>query len=203
MSHTIFKKLPAKESQTILKAINDNSDLSDFKMDQTVIMGQGLIFYPEYKLLDIADKTIIPEKQLYVVYKSAKEFQILDFSNQSIYKTNKVAPLQLDAGSVCDYVQFFFNFARGEHGRFILTETLDDIKWQDEPPLNARKAISKLLIPLTVVECKKDKYILKATYLFLDTLIQSQIIVDAKGMITIEDEEILIEDMPVIHEDME
>ena len=203
MSYNIFKKLTGKESETVIKAINDNTALSDFNPKTAIVMGQTLPFYPEYKLLDLSDKTVMPEKQLFALYKSPSEFKILTYGNEPIYALNKECPIYLDTGTVIDYVRFFFNYVRGAQGRFIIAENLEDINWQDEPPLNARKAIAKLLTPLTVTTHKKKIFTVKATYLFLDCLVQSDIIVDQNGLISIENEEILIEDMPVIHEDFD
>lgn len=197
----MFKKLSLSDSKKILNAVNEKSDLSDFDPANSVAMAQTLSFYPEYKMIELSDKSIIPEKQLHVIYKSPDDFVIIDYTNAPIYDLNKNCPIYLDSGVVNDYVRFFFQFVRGPHGRFIITESLDDITWQDEPPLNARKAISKLLTPVTLKEHKNGSYALTVTYIFLDSLVKSTIHVDKKGFITVEDEEILIEDMPVIHED--
>lgn len=203
MAYNAFKKLNVTESKQVIAALNDNSALSDFNPAQSVVMAQNLVFYPEYKLLHLADKTVFPEKNLYAVYKSPQAFKILDYTNTPIYEVNESCPIHLDSGTVTDYVRFFFEFVRGTQGRFIITETLDDIAWQDEPPLNARKAISKLLMPVTVIGNEGKSFKLKATYIFLDGLVQSDLYVDAQGRITMDNDEILIEDMPVIHEDFE
>lgn len=203
MSHKVFKKLNVKESASVIKALNDNLQISDFNPKSAIVMGQSLTFYPEYSLIELSDKTIMPEKQIFALYKSPEHFKILDYTNKPIYELNEECPISLDTGTVIDYVRFFFNFVRGGQGRFNIAESLEDINWQDEPPLNARKAIAKLLIPLNVVGHKNKTFTLKATYLFLDSLIQSEIIVDYKGLISIDNEEILIEDMPVIHEDFD
>lgn len=203
MSHSIFKKLNVKESNAVIKTVNETTSLSDFDSKTAIVMGQNLSFYPEYSLMEISDKSVMPEKQIFALYKSPKDFKILDFTNKPIYELNESCPINLDTGTVIDYVRFFFNFVRGNQGRFIISESLEDITWQDEPPLNARKAIAKLLTPLNVISHKNKIFILRASYLFLDSLIQSDVIIDDKGGISIDNEEILIEDMPVIHEDFD
>lgn len=203
MTNALFKKLKTKETKDILSVVNQHTELSDFQPERTVIMAQGLSFYPGYRLLDISDLTEVPEKRVYGLINEKKESIILDFTNGPVYAVNENAPISLDTGVVSDYVRFFFNFVRGSYGRFILAETLDDIKWQEEPPINARKAISKMLVPLTLIEKTATTYIMEASFIFRDSLIKAKLDITDKGIIKMYDEEIIIEDMPTLDEDLD
>ncbi len=202
MAHALFKKLGVKETKDILSSINGHAELSNFKPEQTIIMAQGLSFYPGFRLLDISDMTTIPEKRIYALVSDKHESILLDYTNEPIYAANEDAPIRLDTGVVADYVRFFFNFVRGAYGRFVLAESLDDIRWQEEPPLNARKAIAKMLTPLTLLERLPENYIMEAGFIFRDSLIKAKLDIDHKGKIRMYDEEIIIEDMPIMDEDL-
>lgn len=202
MAHALFKKLNAKEVRETLAQIGDAAEISQFLPDRTVVMAQNLAFYPGYRMLDISDMTEVPERRIFVVAAEKGGHIVLNYSNEPIYGLNESAPIRLDSGVVYDYVRFFFQYVRGPHGRFILAESLDDIKWQEEPPLNARKAISKMLTPLTLIERKPDGYILESSFVFRDSLIKAKLDVDKDGIIRMFDEEIVIEDMPVMDDDL-
>jgi hypothetical protein len=120
-------------------------------------------------------------------------------SNEPIYALNERAPLQLNDGTVADYVRFFFSNVRGRHGRFLITETVDDIQWREEPPPAARKAIGKILVPLTVTGRDPDGgFRLAACMMFKDSLFKAAVTVRRDGIVSLSDEELLIEDMPVL-----
>ncbi len=108
-------------------------------------------------------------------------------------------PIKLDDETVADYARFFFTYIRGRHGRFIITENVDDINWKEDPPPAARKAIGKMLGPVSIK--KKDEkgtYCLEARVMFKDSLFKTDIYVKPDGTVTLTDEELLIEDMPVL-----
>ena len=199
MYQEAFTKLELAEIATILDALNPKFDGTIFDPVETTILTQDISFYPGYRLLDIADHAQMPPLRRYVLYKSADEFQILDFTNGPIYTLNLKLPINLNADTVIDYVRFFFSYVRGRHGRFIITEGVDDINWKDDPPPTARKAIGKMLMPVSLEEETKDgNYQMKACMVFKDSLFKSTIQCDSKGYVALSDEELLVEDIPVL-----
>jgi hypothetical protein len=200
MQQEIFLKLDPSEAETALTRLNPLFGGSVFKPEKTTILTQNLPFYPGYRFLDILSSVSNPPKRRYVL-ESADKAIILDFTNAPIYALNVELPIRLDKKNVDDYVRFFFKNVRGEHGKFLIIETVDDIPWKNDPPPNARKAVGKMIDPLQL-EGIDDRgfYSLSASMIFKDSLFKTKIKVDTLGQISIQDEQLLIEDIPVLDE---
>lgn len=198
MFREAFEKLDLAEIATILDKVNPLLEGIEFDPLETVIMGIDLPFYKGYRLLDISDYSGMPASHRYAVY-SPKNAAVLNFTNGPIYKLNADAPLILNEETVADYARFFFSFVRGVHGRFRITESIDDIHWKEDPPPAARKAIGKMIIPVTVAKTAADgTFHLQCTMMFKNSLFKSNASVTKNGTVNLADEELLIEDMPVL-----
>jgi len=198
MYQEAFKKLELDEIATILDKLNPDIEGSVFDPVETTILAQDISFYPGYRLLDIADHAAMPPLQRYALY-STSDFFILNFSNEPIYALNQRLPITLNKENVSDYVRFFFTYVRGRHGRFIICENVDDIAWKEDPPPSARKAIGQMLVPVTLKETDHEgSFILEATMVFKDSLFKSQVKIGPTGLVSLSDEELLVEDMPVL-----
>lgn len=198
MYQDAFTKLELAEIATILDQVNEEIDGTRFDPVETVILAQELPFYKGYRLLDIADHASMPPMRRYVIYKP-DDFTILNFTNEPIYALNQKVPIKLTEENVADYVRFFFTYVRGRHGRFVITENVDDIRWKEDPPPSARKAIGKMLFPVKF-DGKADNgaFNLKSCMVFKDSLFQSKVKVEPNGFVALSDEELLVEDIPVL-----
>jgi hypothetical protein len=121
--------------------------------------------------------------------------------NQPIYELNERAPIFLNERTVVEYVKFFFNYVRGRHGRFSVIEKIDDIKWQVEPPLQGRKVMQDMLSPITVVGRDSDgTFHVEGFMVFKDSLFKTKIHVKPEGIVSMSEEELKIEGMPVLND---
>lgn len=198
MYQDAYTKLDLAEVATILDRINPLFDGAQFDPVETTIMAIDMPFYPGFRLLEISDHTGAPPMQRFVVY-SPEKAVVMNFTNEPIYQLNKELPIKLDKDTVCDYVRFFFTYVRGRHGRFLIAESVDDINWKEDPPPAARKAIGKMLKLLNVTDAGKDGgFKLEATMMFKDSLFKSDVKVTPDGSVSLTDEELLVEDMPVL-----
>ena len=124
---------------------------------------------------------------------------MLDWTPSPIYALNETVPLMLSEDNVDDYVRFFLKYVRGTKGLILLAENVDDIEWKDDPPPPARKAIGKMLVPVNVIEKKKDSsFVLEVTAMMKDSLFKVHALVSETGILSFQNEEILVEDMPVL-----
>ncbi|MCB1563310.1 MAG: hypothetical protein R3D66_00120 [Alphaproteobacteria bacterium] len=198
MYQDVFTKLEAGEASAILEKLNPEFDGSVFEPDQTTVLASDLAFYPGYRLLDIADYSSVPAFRRFVVYKAGEPY-ILNWTNEPIYEMNKAVPIKLTKKNVADYVRFFFSYVRGRHGRFIVTENVDDISWKDDPTPAARKAIGKMIVPLSLKGTARDgTFELEMSVMFKDGLFRVDVLVAKDGTVSLENEELLVEDMPVL-----
>lgn len=193
-----FVKLDLLECETVLEEINPALKGSHFHPATVTILANEPSFYPGYRFLDLADYETVPNIRKFVLYKPG-HVVVLNWTNEPIYVLNEKAPIHLDETTVADYVRFFFTYVRGRHGRFIITESVEDVMWRDEPPPAARKAIGKMLEPLHIVERGPvGDFKLVARMMFKDSLFKTTVNVQANGLVNLSDEELLIEDMPVL-----
>ncbi len=192
-----FVKLDLLECETVLEDINPALKGSHFHPATVTILAQEPKFYPGYRFLDLADYETVPNIRKFILYKPG-DVVVLNWTNEPIYALNEKAPILLNESTIADYVRFFFTYVRGKHGRFIITENVEDILWRDEPPPAARKAIGKMLEPLHIVERKGGDFKLAARMMFKDSLFKTTVNVQASGLVNLSDEELLIEEMPIV-----
>ena len=198
MFRDAYKKIEGDEATQLLARINPALAISPFDAGKSSVLTHPLSFYPGYTFLEIADHTQSPPKVAYAIYKD-NDIVPITWNNEPIYTLNTRVPVQLSRDNIAEYVKFFFTYVRGKHGRFLIAENVDDIEWREDPPPAARKAIAKMLLPLTIKERGQDgSYKLSGCMMFRDSLFQADITVSASGAVELSNEELLVEDMPVM-----
>lgn len=198
-----WEKLGANEAMEILSVINPFIDPVPFNPETTTVRCQYLGFYDAYAFYELTDLSTIPSARKYALAKVAgkekSDVKVITWTNQPIYEANEKAPIRIDDKNIVDYVKFFFNYVRGRHGRFVIVETVDDIRWQIEPPLQGRKVMQEMLFPVGVTSKDEDgAWILDACMIFKDSLFRTKIHVRPDGLVALSDEELKIEGMPVV-----
>lgn len=186
------------ETEDLLRTFQPHIDVATFNPRTTVVMTRPLPFYPGYTFYDIADHESLPARRCFVL-RRGDDIVVLDFTNAPLYALNQRCPLLLTEKTLPDYVRFFFTFVRGRHGRFLLCESIEDIVWREEPPPSARKAIGKMLDPLTLLREDPDGTAhFQASMIFRDTLFQAEVSVTRDGLVRLSNEKLLVEDMPIL-----
>jgi|AntRauTorcE11897_2_1112592.scaffolds.fasta_scaffold00834_13 hypothetical protein len=197
-----WKKLDPQESKRLLETLNPHIEPISFNPENTTIRLQKLPFYKDFKFYEISDLSTVPGARKYAL-SDGKQVYMINWTNGPIYEVNETAPIKLDQNSVRSYVKFFFTYVRGRHGRFMPIESLDEIRWQNEPPAQGRKVIQEMLAPVTVLNQDSDgTFNLEAYMLFKDSLFRTLIHVAPDGNVAMSDEELKIEGMPVIQDVM-
>lgn len=195
-----WQKLDPEKAVRILKEVNPHLEPVPFRAETTTVRVQYLPFYRGYEFLELTDLSAVPAVRKYALYKPG-DVNVVNWTNQTIYETNEKAPVVLDEDTVVSYVKFFFGYVRGRHGRFLIIETIDDIKWQVEPPLQGRKVMQDMLEPVTLVgRDAEGTFDLEAFMVFKDSLFKTKIHVRKDGLVSMSDEELKIEGMPVLQD---
>ncbi len=195
-----WQKLDAATSAKILAEINTEIKPVPFSADKTTLRVSRLPFYTESDLYELTDHALIPAARKFALYKPG-EAVVIDWTNAPIYAVNEKAPIVLNEKSAIAYAKFFFNYVRGRKGRFQLIESVDDIRWQVEPPLQGRKVMQEMIEPVSVVEHgTDDAYHLSAFMLFKDSLFKTKIKIANDGLLTMSDEELKVEGLPVLQD---
>lgn len=197
MFRDAFVKLDALEAEALLRDVNPLLEGSPLDPRSAVVLSVAPSFYPGYRFLDISDHSIAPPRRIHGLY-APGELVLLDWTNAPIYAMNRKGCLHLDEKNIAEYVRFFFTMVRGRHGRFLITETVDDIAWKEEPPPTARKAIGNLIEPVRLVGMDADgTYTLGVRLMFKDSLFRAKVTVKSDGQVSLSEEELVVEDMPV------
>lgn len=192
-----WQKLDAEKAARILSDVNPHLEPVPFSLGDTTVRTQKLPFYKDYEFAELTDLSAVPAARKYALYKPG-DVNVITWTNQTIYEVNEKAPIALDEKTVVAYVKFFFNYVRGRHGRFLIIESIDDIRWQIEPPLQGRKVMQEMLEPVTVLSRDDEgTFHLEAFMVFKDSLFKTQIHVRGDGLVSMSEEELKIEGMPV------
>ncbi|MCF8495038.1 MAG: hypothetical protein K9G62_00040 [Alphaproteobacteria bacterium] len=197
MFRDAYQRLDLSQIAAVLEDVN--SALSGFSFDpvETEILSVDIPFYPGFSFFEVSSTAPGSTLSCYAVRKPGKAI-VLDFTNVPVYALNKTAPLRLEEENVGEYVRFFFTYVRGRHGRFLISENVDDIAWKEEPPPAARMAIGKILKPIMLKTMDSaGTFHLVAHMMFKDSLFRSDVNVTKEGFVTLENEELLVEDIPV------
>lgn len=191
-----FIKLDSMQAMKMAELVNPKLDIT-FDPDTVTVMIHSLSFYEGYYIAELSDHDQNPPVMRIAICNDAGAVHVLNWTNSVIYQLNKSVPLTLNDNTVLDYIRFFFTYVRGQHGRFLIVDNVDDIDWREEPAPAGRKALAKMIEPLTLKKREGDVSIFKASIIFKDSLFVADIHVHADGRIEMRDEELLVEDIPV------
>ena len=197
MYQNAFSKLDEQESEAMLAEVNPLFQNVCFDPASATLLACDLGFYPDCRFIDVADYKSVPPARRFLVYKAGHPV-VLNWTNEPIYALNKNVPIQLTVDNVADYVRFFFSYVRGRHGRFRVAESVNDISWHEDPPPAARKAVGRMIQPIQLIGRDKDgTFNLFVCLVFRDSLLRTTVRVLTDGHVSLGDEELLVEDMPV------
>ncbi|MBU6474989.1 MAG: hypothetical protein KGL10_01545 [Alphaproteobacteria bacterium] len=195
-----WQKLGSEKAARILDEINPRLTPVPFLQESTTVRTQRLSFYKDHLLVELTDLSTVPGARKYALYKPG-DVHVLDWTNRVIYEMNEKAPARLDEETVVAYVKFFFSYVRGRHGRFLVIETIDDVRWQVEPPAQGRKVMQEMLSPVTLESRDADgTFNLSAFMVFKDSLFKTRIHVQPDGLVSMSEEDLKIEGMPVLQD---
>ena len=199
---TEWLKADPSQAKKILLTLNEHITPVPFDPEQTTVRFRSLPFYKNVKFYELTDLTAVPAARKYALADD-KNVYMINWTNGPIYEVNEEAPIKLTRENVADYVRFFFSYVRGRHGRFIIVENYEDIKWQNEPPAQGRKVMQEILHPVSFINEDQDGvYTLEAFMLFKDSLFRTLVHVSPDGAVDMTDEELKIEGMPVVQDVM-
>lgn len=199
---TLFQEAKDAEAKALIDAVNPHLDISPFQEKASRILKRTLPFYKNSILVEMTDhKDKQPRQIASVIQKNDGEHgvYILDWSNESIYALNQKLDLSLNNDNIADYVRFFFSYVRSQEGQFKIVDTPEHVTWRDEPTVTAKRALGKMIDPLYLI--KKDEngaFQLSGSIVFKQSLFTSKISVSPKGIVEMYEQELLVDDIPVI-----
>ncbi|MCI5060099.1 MAG: hypothetical protein MRY79_03400 [Alphaproteobacteria bacterium] len=202
MFENSFHEIEIPKAGDILDKLNPELDGAQFDLSTARLIATDLAFYNGYQLMEVRDHDTEPPRNISFIYEGeGRAVHILNGTNDAIYALNRLVPIALDDQTIKDYVRFFFHYVQGRHGRFVIVEGTEEINWREEPTLSAKRALGKMIEPLEVQDISEEGvYTLKASIIFKDTLFESLISVNKEGLVNLHNQELLVEDIPVVDE---
>lgn len=192
-----FIKLDPVQAARMTDLVNPKLDIK-FDPAASTVMVHNLPFYDGFFLVEFARHDQHPPITRTAICNEKGDVIVLNWTNEPIYKLNKTIPINLNDENRGDYVRFFFTYVRGAHGRFLIVDSVDDIDWREEPAPSGRKALAKMIEPMNVRKREKDgTVIFSVCLIFKDSLFAAQAYLKPDGTLSIHDEELLVEDIPV------
>lgn len=189
-------KLEALEAEAAAAIIAETKSLLEAKnmdLGALELRVASLPWYDEYKFYILQDH----EQTRYMLHKTG-DTEMMNWTNEIIYRVNDKAPIKLDRKNVILYSKFFFHYVRGQLGRFILVEKPDDVAWLDNANAEEMQKVNDRLMPVTYKGIGRDnRYLLTASVVFKNALFKTNIRVASDGLMELTDEELLLEDLNV------
>lgn len=196
--HTLpWTDIDPEDVPRLVAEINRALPERPFDAVTTTARRQSLPFYAEYDLIELVDtNTKNPTYIRRALYKPG-DVHVLNWTNAPIYTANEKAPISVSDDNAAVYVKFFFNFVKGRHGRFVIVENTNEIAWAGAVPEKGKEAIAKIIKPVSVTENADGKITLVAYMVFKDSLFRANVHVERDGMVSLSDEALVIEGMPI------
>lgn len=192
-----FIKLDSATAARMTERINPYLDMK-FDPATTTVMTHSLSFYEGHTLVELTQHNQHPPIMRVALCDDKNNVTVLNWTNEPIHKLNRDVPITLDDNNMMDYVRFFFSYVRGKHGRFIIIDNVDDIDWREEPAPAGRKALGKMIEPMHLVKREEDgTAVFAVCIVFRDSLFAGEAHVKPDGLIVLQNEELLVEDIPV------
>ena len=202
MKQLSYLKLNKAETRDLLRELNPHIDGSDISEDSADILSAALPFYPGYRLLEITDRSNNPVRKRFLIYRS-DDLVVIDYTNGPVYALNSRCPIAISQDNVVSYVQFFFSFVRGKHGAFQTVESVDEIRWRDDPTPNARRSLSEMINPMSIKTIEEDgTYIIATNIIFKNALFQCEVTAKQNGIVRLSNEKLLVQDLPLLDDVM-
>jgi hypothetical protein len=174
--------------QRLLRDLSSNTHMSlpPFRLDKIRLQMAELPFYKPagfraYRLTDLRREK--PNQYLFLAREG--DVYLHDFTNQTIYDINEIAPgIRLDTLEHCmAYAKFFFYYVRGQLGSFIIAEIDENVPWLRQAKDHDKRAVRDLLQPLAYHGLKDDgRAYLSATVVFKNALFRTDIAIAPHAM---------------------
>lgn len=196
-----WEEIDPEKMPRLVAEINRSLKERQFDPNTTIGRRQELPWYAEYAFIELEDTgTSGPTFKRRIIYRP-DDFYILNWTNGPIYTANDKAPIIINTDIVAEYVKFFFNFVKGRHGRFVIIDTVDEIAWEGSVPAKGKEAVAKIIKPVSVTSTEDNGKITLLSYMvFKDSLFRANVHVERDGMVSLSDEALVIEGMPIVED---
>lgn len=193
MKELTLTPLPPEKVKLLLEEVGTLLEAKGMDVSALEVRVAPLPWYDEYKFYVFQDN----EQTRHMLYKPG-DVEMMNWTNEIIYRVNDKAPVKLDRKNVILYAKFFFHYVRGQLGRFIIVEKPDDVAWLENANEEEMQKVADRLMPVTYKGIGRDnRYLLTSSVVFKNALFRTNIRVAQDGLMELTDEELLLEELNV------
>ncbi len=149
-------------------------------------------FKKPVNVVELTDESVLPARRDYYI-KEEERFQPLTFMPGFVEGLVQTYGLSLSRDTIEDYIRFYLAFTRGQAGRVLPIDMIDELPLREELTLITRRKLQGLITPLVV----EDASHATGCFLIKDKLLKTRVTVDAKGTLALEAQGLLADTLPV------
>ena len=153
--HAHWETLEAEALQRLLAELGPSIPATHRRGERIQARKTPLAFFPGCDLYELVSEHDGKPLPLYLVHKPGST-TVLDNTNEAIYQLVDTIPVSLTDDTVRDYVRFFFSHVGGQHGRFLITEDLETIRWTGDADPQTTLEAARALAPVHLDERSDD-----------------------------------------------
>ncbi len=199
MSQYEWNEIPESETEILIEKINEKSSFPMFKSERSHLTITDLPFYSNFKQIKATTFSTIPTVTMYyLVSGTGEEAEVIkmDGSRETIFENNPKGGIIINAETVIPYATFVLGAVFTDQGSLRLVEEVNDDTFTETPTPQQRKEVTHLIRPAKITPTETG-FKLDVIMLYGDSVYRAQLDVKNDGYIEIEDEELLVEGMPI------
>jgi hypothetical protein len=178
-------------------AINHINSCNLVSIADSTYYKSPLPFCNDFSYYTFIDLSFTPYLEIRLLDNENQTF-ILDGTQKPFLDVNSIAPFVLTNKNVYEYALLVLGNTKKKDDSYRLVNSIDEINFSSEPTLNEYQQIESS-IKKPKIKRDKDSFLIKATVLLGEALIEASIKVSFDGRVNIIKEKKLLDHMP-IHE---
>ena len=165
--------------------------------------GKGLewtlpFFEGDVRLVELTVETAMPAQRHYIVIENG-DAALVEYRTGYVEDLVHRNGLALNRDNADEYVRFHMGLTRGQVGRVLPIELVDDLPLREELTLITRKNLQSAITPLTV----HDEKTVSGCFLMGDKLFMARAEIKPTGMVALEPLSLLADTLPVLDYSLE
>jgi ankyrin repeat protein len=166
-----FRPLEDEARDWVQKRLLGQGDWLCISPSRRVFRVAPLPFYENGYLLAIEDPVRRGRREQFALIRPGRDLVPLDWTNGPIHRTNEHWGLKLSDASFIAYGRFFCSFVRGDRGRFLFVEDVDEIPWTAAATEVQKKALAARIERLRMLDPPNPGSVaMRGTCLYENTL---------------------------------
>ncbi len=149
-------------------------------------------FKKSSSLAEIIDEDDLSQKRHYII-DIDNDVSLCEYGGDVVETLVQKAGLDLNKTNICDYLFFYLGFTRGQAGRVLTIQNVDDLILREELTLITRRNLQALITPTHI----QSSHEIEGCFLIGDKLFKALATIDKKGSVMLKPTEILADTLPV------